>query len=381
MLASPPDLRLSGERFQVIYQLSGDEAAARAKAADICLEQTVEFPDSLVPAGAIRDGIVGRVESVRRLTAERHEAAISFAVEIAGGELTGLLNVVFGNISLKPGIRVERLELPERALEIFRGPRFGIAGLRRMSDVPDRPLLCTALKPMGLSPEQLAELAYQFALGGIDLIKDDHGLTDQPFCPFEERVKRCAEAVHRANRETGRGCIYLPHVTARADQLVERALFAKQNGAGGLLVCPGLAGFDAMRQIADDDRIALPVMAHPALLGSFTAGGGNGIAHFTLYGQLMRLAGADASIFPNVGGRFAFSREECVSIAQGCAAPMGAIQPIFPTPGGGMSLDRLQDMRAIYGREAIFLIGGGLHQHGPDVVENCRYFAKMAQEM
>jgi ribulose-bisphosphate carboxylase large chain len=60
---------------------------------------------------------------------------------------------------------------------------------------------------------------------------------------------------------------------------------------------------------------------------------------------------------------------------------MGAIRPIFPAPGGGMSLDRLHNMRAIYGREAILLIGGGLRQHGPDVVENCRYFAKLAQEI
>ena len=50
---------------------------------------------------------------------------------------------------------------------------------------------------MGLSATDLAELAYRFALGGIDLIKDDHGLTNQPFCPFEERVRRCAEAVAR----------------------------------------------------------------------------------------------------------------------------------------------------------------------------------------
>jgi len=40
--------------------------------------------------------------------------------------------------------------------------------LRLLLGVAQRPLLCTALKPMGLPPSVLADLAYQIALGGID---------------------------------------------------------------------------------------------------------------------------------------------------------------------------------------------------------------------
>ena len=54
---------LSGERFSVWYRLCGAESEAMAKAKDICLEQTVEFPDSLVPEGMLRDHILGRIES------------------------------------------------------------------------------------------------------------------------------------------------------------------------------------------------------------------------------------------------------------------------------------------------------------------------------
>ena len=96
------------------------------------------------------------------------------------------------------------------------GPRFGRAGIRALLDVADRPLLGTALKPMGLSAADLADLAYQLALGGVDIIKEDHGLTDQPFAPFDERVPRCAEAVALANRQTGYRCLYVPNITAPA---------------------------------------------------------------------------------------------------------------------------------------------------------------------
>jgi len=372
-------LDLAGERFRVVYHVTGDEAEARTRAEDICIEQTIEFPAELVPEGDIRDHIFGRLESLRPLDSDHYEAVISYAVETSGFELTQLLNVIFGNISIKPGIRVERLDLPPSLLEAFKGPRFGRDGLRTLLDVPERPLLSTALKPMGLSAQDLADLAYQFALGGIDVIKDDHGLANQPFAPYEERVQRCAEAVEQANRETGRKCIYMPSLAAPADQVLERALFAKKAGAGGLLVAPGLIGLDTMRQLADDDRIALPLMSHPALQGSFVTSPDNGISHYTLFGQIPRLAGADASIYPNYGGRFSFSREECRSIFEGTEVPMGHIKPIFPAPGGGMSLARVPEMLEIYGRDVIFLIGGGLHKRGPDLVENCRYFQRLVK--
>ena len=56
---------------------------------------------------------------------------------------------------------------------------------------------------------------------------------------------------------------------------------------------------------------------------------------------------------------------------------MGRLRPIFPCPGGGMSLKRVPELLRFYGREVILLIGGGLLKHGPDVVENCRTFRKL----
>lgn len=373
-----PKLHLSGERFAVVYRLTaGSEAEAKARAEEVALEQTVEFPGSLVPPGDIAQQIVGRIEALEPAGAGAWLATLSYAVETAGGDFTQFLNVLFGNSSIKPGIRLERFTLPASMLAQYRGPRFGRAGLRAILNVAGRPLLCTALKPMGLSARELADLAYRFALGGIDIIKDDHGLADQPFSPFAERVERCAEAVARANRETGRKAIYMPNVTAPAGLVTERALQAKAAGAGGLLFCPGIAGLDAMRTLADDDRIGLPIMSHPAFQGPFVTSRENGISHYALFGQLARLAGADATIYPNFGGRFSFSPEECRSIVAGCEVVMGNLAPIFPTPGGGMSLERIPELKEFYGREVIFLMGGGLFQGGSDLASNCRRFLEM----
>ena len=178
-------LTLSGERFTVLYRLvAGGEAEARALARGICLEQTVEVSDELLADDDIRGHVVGRIEALDGAGSGRYDVAISYAVETAAGEFTQLLNVTFGNSAMQPGIRVLRLDLPPSLLQQFKGPRFGRAGLRALLGVAGRPLLGTALKPMGLSAVDLADLAYQLALGGVDIIKEDHGLTDQPFAPF-----------------------------------------------------------------------------------------------------------------------------------------------------------------------------------------------------
>ena len=144
-------LALSGERFTVHYRLVADtEAKAAVLARGICLEQTVETSDELLADDDIRRYVVGRIEALEGAGSGRYDVAISYAVESAAGEFTQLLNVIFGNTAMQPGIRVMRLDLPEGLLRQFKGPRFGRAGIRALTGLSDRALLGTAIKPMGL---------------------------------------------------------------------------------------------------------------------------------------------------------------------------------------------------------------------------------------
>jgi ribulose-bisphosphate carboxylase large chain len=380
MIFPTTSLSLSGERFTVRYRLvARDEGEALAIARGICLEQTVEVPAELLAEDDIRGQVVGCIETLGPAGPGRYDAAISYAVECAACELTQLLNVIFGNSAMQPGIKVLQLDLPAGLLRAFRGPRFGRDGIRALLRVHGRPLLGTALKPMGLPAVDLADLAYKLALGGIDIIKEDHGLTDQPFAPLAERVPRCAEAVARANRRTGYRCLYMPNVTAPADRIADRARQAKDCGAGGLMVAPGLAGWDLLRLLAEDDALALPILCHPAWLGTFAICPDHGVAHRVLYGQLPRLAGADGTIFVNYGGRFSFSQDDCRGIVEAAGKGMDPLNPIFPIPSGGMNLARLPEMAAFYGHEAVYLIAGGLYAHGPDLAESCREFREIVE--
>jgi ribulose-bisphosphate carboxylase large chain len=166
-------------------------------------------------------------------------------------------------------------------------------------------------------------------------------------------------------------------VTADGVEAGRRARLARAAGAGGVLVSPGLTGFGTLAQLASDPDVGLPILSHPAFQGSFVTSPENGISPFALFGQIARLAGADGSIFPSYGGRFSFSRDECQAIVQGTTVPMGPIEPSFPVPGGGMRLERVPELLAFYGDAVIFLIGGGLHEPGPDLAENCRVLRRL----
>jgi ribulose-bisphosphate carboxylase large chain len=365
---------ISGERFSVIYQLYGQEEECLTKARNILIEQTVEFPEDLIPEGAIREHIFGKLENFYQKESLVYIAEISYAVETCGNELTQLITVLFGNISLIPGIKILKIKPHDHFNNISKGPRFGIEGLRKLSGVYDRALLCGAIKPMGLSPKALAQMASEFAAGGIDLIKDDHGLNDQPFCRFKERVKAVSEAVNEANAKHGSNTIYSPSVSAPACEIKERAHFAKEAGAKALLIAPFVTGLDIVREISEDSSIALPVIAHPAFMGSFVTTTYSGISHYAILGTMMRLAGCDASVYPSYGGRFSFSQDECKEIVNGCTDPFGSYRKIFPAPGGGMTLERIPELKSFYSNDAMFLIGGGMFRNGGNIAENVKKF-------
>lgn len=191
-----------------------------------------------------------------------------------GNSITQFLNVLFGNCSLYPGIQITGINF--EALEhIFKGPSFGISGIRKLLDSKIRPLSCTALKPVGLETSELAERAYLFSSGGIDIIKDDHGLANQDSAPFRARIAACVRAVRKGEQISGKKTLYFPNITTSASQVFQRFEEAIELGADGVLLSPQLTGLEIMHDLAMKE--SKPIMAHPSFSGSFTVGGNQGI--------------------------------------------------------------------------------------------------------
>jgi len=352
-----PVLSASG-RISVSYRLSSPTLrAARALARAIALEQTVEIPEAAVPARLL-DLIVGHVERVRR-RASAWEAVISYQPRINGGEVPQFLNLLFGNISLLSGVRIEDLDLPPVVLRAFPGPSFGIAGLREICRVTvRRPLLSASAKPVGLTARQLAAICGKFARGGVDIVKDDHSLSDQRWAPFRERVARCQDAVERANAAAGTTAVFFPNLTAPVDQLEDRIDLLRKVGCRGVLVSPMILGLDTVRTLAGGSGLA--ILAHPMFAGAFF-GARHGIAPNVLLGQVYRLIGADGVIYPNAGGRFPWTERACRALNQRLRAPLGAHRPSMPVAGGGVDAHRVRHWNRRYGPDMMYLIGSSFY--------------------
>jgi ribulose-bisphosphate carboxylase large chain len=349
---------------RAVYRLAAQPeeraaGSARQRALAIARESTLEVPEG-VASPEIEAELLGRVVDLQAREDGSHHAVVDYPGGVFDGSLPQLLNVLHGNISLLPGVRLVDVELSDGLCAAFPGPRFGIPGLRERAahDAADRPLVAAALKPVGLDTDALARLAAGFARAGIDVVKDDHGVTDQPPSRFRDRVRRVAEAVREANEATGGATAYYVNVTGPLEGLAERVEQAEAAGCGGVLIAPGLMGLEAMRAVAAGPT-RLPIMAHPSR-GDVGPDRDSGITPELWYGLLYRLAGADSVVYVNAGGRFAWSLDTCHALNRRLRAPLGTLRPALPVPAGGVRRDDAPSWFRRYGRDTLVLIGGSL---------------------
>lgn len=354
------------------YSVTSSKAEIGARAEALALEQSVEMPLAAVRDPRIVATIVARVASIEPLDERRHRVVLHLAAATTGGDPTQLLNMLFGNCSLQDDVYLEDVQLPGTLLERFRGPRHGTDGLRALTGAQGRALSCTALKPQGSSPERLAELCETFATAGIDVIKDDHGIADQEYAPFEQRVNACQAAAARVEAKTGKPVVYAPSLVGSPKAVLERGERAREAGVRAVLLAPMLLGIGSFL----DFSATFPefaILAHPAF-------GGGRISPVWLFGRFFRLLGADAIIFPNYGGRFTYTREQCAALADAARAAWQNVRPAMPVPAGGMPVERVAEMVEFYGRDVMLLIGGSLLSAGDALLARSRSFVSAVVE-
>ena len=365
------------DRFQITYQIQAD-SIERAKeiAESIRVEQTVEMPvETLPPRG------VSSLGEIKELTpcesTDSWNLKISYPQSVTGDDLTQSLNTLFGNISLYPGIRI--VDADDSFFDPrFKGPSFGLSGLRKLLNHDEHlPLSCTALKPVGLTPDELADLAQQFTRGGINIIKDDHGIANQDSAPFKERVSACSKAVREGEQFTGKKTLYFPNITTSPSEVKNRYDEAVELGADGVLICPQLAGLEGLSELAALKQV--PVMAHPAFSGGYIIHDTHGFVPEFYYGKLWRALGADAVIYPNAGGRFTLSLKTCQAMNKQMVDDFCGFRSSAPTPAGGIHVDSIPKLLESYGCDICYLIGGSLYQDTEGVEKATKKFTKLLE--
>jgi len=180
-------------------------------------------------------------------------------------------------------------------------------------------------------------------------------------------VPRVAGAVRAARAGDGGRTCYLPSLSGNLDQLRRQMETVRAEGLDGVLIAPMVTGLAAFHTLVRENP-GIAFMAHPAMAGAAR------IAPPLLLGKLFRLLGADATVFPNHGGRFGYSPAICRELAEAALTPWSGLAATAPVPAGGMTPDRVAEMLQFYGSDVMLLIGGGLLAAGVRMTEETAAF-------
>ncbi len=356
--------------IEAVYLATCPETDPEALAEAIAREQSLEILPELIPADIARD-FLGRVIEVRQADEQRWHLTIAYPERLASAQLGQLLHLVYGNVSFYPRIRLIDIRLPDSLLGQFSGPIGGVQGVRSHIDIDDRALLLSVLKPRGSSPEFLAELAFRFASGGGDILKDDQNLVETDLDTFQNRVRACAEAIDRAAQASGRRCLYLPHVAGSGSHLHQQLDAVHRLRLTGVVLCPWVMGLEHAATAARDHELMW--LAHPAMAGAFTQPTDTGIAPEIVFGSLPRLAGADLVIYPGSGGRISTGDDgTAVRIHRKLLEDQRRLRPSLPCSGGGKTLDDASEAAARHGIDCAVVVGGDLLRHNENLSDKTR---------
>jgi 2,3-diketo-5-methylthiopentyl-1-phosphate enolase len=289
---------------------------------------------------------------------------IAFPIVNFGQQIPMMLSTVAGNVMCWEKIKILDIRFPKKYVEGFKGPKFGIEGIRKLLGVRDRPLINNMIKPCtGFTPQVGARLAYEAALGGIDMIKDDELLGNPTFNPIKERVPKYMESIEKADEEKGEKTLYTVNVTDRASKVLENAEKAIELGANAIMINFLTAGISVLRELAEDPSINVPILAHMDFSGTMYVSPYSGMASNLILGKLPRLAGADIVVYPAPYGKAPFMKERYIKVAHDLVFPFYQLKRTFPMPSGGITPAMTPEIIKDLGYDIVIGTGGAIHAH------------------
>jgi len=293
------------------------------------------------------------------------------------GNAPNILSSIAGNIfGMKAvrNLRLEDIKIPDKILSGFKGPKFGVNGIRKIMKVYDRPFIGTIIKPkLGLKTRDHARVAYDAWIGGCDIVKDDENLASQSFNVFEERVARTLEKLNQAEEETGEKKAYLVNVTAETKEMLKRAQLVEDLGGKFIMVDVITEGFGAL-QTLKEANFNLVIHAHRAMHAAFTRNKKHGISMMTI-ADLVRLIGVDTLHIGTVVGKLEGTLREVSEIREEIEAKKvketklrlsqdwKKIKPVLAVSSGGLHPGHVPYLIKHLGKNLVIQMGGGIHGH------------------
>jgi ribulose-bisphosphate carboxylase large chain len=294
--------------------------------------------------------------------------------------LPQILSAIAGNIygmKVLKHLRLLDISFPKDIVNSYRGPKFGIEGVRTLTKVRDRPLLGTIVKPkVGLSEIEHSKVCGEAWSGGLDIVKDDENLTSMTFNKFEKRILETLKIRDKIESQTGERKFYMPNITAPISVMKKRADFVIENGGEYVMLDIVTIGFSALQEIRDylDDK-DIVIHAHRAMHAAFTRSKKHGITMLAL-AKLMRLLGMDQLHTGTIVGKMEGAKREVLEINRVITEQKikgnnttlldqewNNLKGVLPVASGGLSPLHIPELINILGKDMVYQFGGGCHGH------------------
>jgi len=300
---------------------------------------------------------------------------IAYPIELFEfGNVPNILSSVAGNVfglrALK-NLRLNDIDFPKELIRSFKGPKYGIEGIRNLLKFYDRPLVGTIIKPkLGLKTSDHAKVAYKAWIGGCDIVKDDENLSSQRFNSFEDRVVKTLEIRDKAKEETGERKVYMVNITAETKEMLKRAEFVLKHGGEYVMVDILTCGFAALQTLREHD-FNLVIHAHRAGHAAFTKNSKHGIS-MRVVAKTARMIGVDQLHVGTVVGKMFEMREEVVENCEALKMEMAGLKQVLPVASGGLHPGLVPSLIGFFGKDFVIQAGGGIHGHKDGTIAGAR---------
>jgi ribulose-bisphosphate carboxylase large chain len=313
--------------------------------------------------------------AARVFSIDGNNIRVAYPIELfEPGNMPNILSSVAGNVfglrALK-NLRLNDIHLPMELAQSFRGPKYGVAGIRGLLNVYDRPLVGTIIKPkLGLKTADHAKVAYDAWVGGCDVVKDDENLSSQCFNPFDDRVVETLEMRDRAETETGEKKVYMINITSETEEMLNRAQFVKDHGGRYLMIDILTCGFSALQTLREQD-FGLVIHAHRAGHAAFTKNPKHGIS-MKVIAKGARIIGVDQLHVGTVVGKMSETREEVSENCEALRTKLGGLKDVLPVASGGLHPGLVPALMSFFGKDFVIQAGGGIHGHSEGTVSGAK---------
>ncbi len=366
------DLKYAPKETDVVctFYVEPEGTSITEAAGGVAAESSVGTWTELTTVKPYVESLAARVFSI-----EGNEAKIAYPVELfEPGNMPNVLSSVAGNVfglRVLRNLRLTDVKFSRQLVKSFKGPQYGVEGIRKLVGVQGRPLVGTIIKPkLGLKTIDHAKVAYEAWLGGCDIVKDDENLSSQSFNLFEERLAKTLESRDRAEEETGEKKVYMINITSGTKEMLHRAELVLRHGGEYVMIDILTCGFAAL-QTFRDQGFQLVIHAHRAGHAAFTKNSLHGIS-MQVISRVARVIGVDQLHVGTVVGKMFETKEEVAENCDALTEEMFELKSVLPVASGGLHPRLIPALMEFFGKDFVIQAGGGIHGHKDGTISGAK---------